>query len=132
MIKVELNELVGNDRRQFFRVAPSVEEPILLKTQTGMFPLIEISGGGCRLPIAAQAQIQASAEQQLAFPGRSKSITVNLRTVIVDEKSIGVEFVSLDEEMREIICGYVRTRELELVRRFRARGATASYNICFK
>jgi len=126
MIKVELKELVGNDRRQFFRVSPSVEEPILLKTKIGMFPLIEISGGGCRLPIAAQAPIQESAEQQLAFPGRSKPIKVNLRSVIVDEKSIGVEFVGLAEDVREIICGYVRTRELELVRRFRARAMTAS------
>jgi len=126
MIKVEFEELVGNDRRQFFRVAPSVEEPILLKTQTGMFPLIEISGGGCRLPIAARAPIQEPVEQQLVFPGRRKPITVNLRTVIVDEKSIGVEFVGLNEDVREIICGYVRTRELELVRRFRARAATAS------
>lgn len=126
MIKVELKELTGNDRRQFFRVAPSVEEPILLKTQVGMFPLIEISGGGCRLPIAARETILKSVEQQLSFPGRSKSIAVNLRSVVEDEKSIGVEFVGLDEDVREIICGYVRTRELELVRRFRARAVTAS------
>jgi c-di-GMP-binding flagellar brake protein YcgR len=126
MIKVELKELVGNDRRQFFRVAPSVEEPILLKTQAGMFPLIEISGGGCRLPIAAQAQIQKSVEQHLVFPGRNKPIVVKLSTVVVDEKSIGVEFEGLDDGVREIICGYVRTRELELVRRFRARAVTAS------
>ena len=126
MIKVDLKELEGNDRRQFFRVAPSVEEPILLKTAAGMFPLIEISGGGCRLPIAAQGVIQESAGQQLAFPGRSKPIMVNLRPVIVDEKSIGVEFVGLDEDVREIICGYVRTRELEMVRRFRTLAEAAS------
>ena len=126
MIKVDLKELEGNNRRRFFRVAPSVEEPILLKTAAGMFPLIEISGGGCRLPIAAQSAMRESAAQQLVFPGRSKPIVVNLRPVAVDEKSIGVEFVGLEEEVREIICGYVRARELEMVRRFRAQAAAAS------
>ncbi len=126
MIKIDFKELEGNDRRRFFRVAPSVEEPVLLKTPAGIFPLIEISGGGCRLPIAAQSVIQESAGLQLAFPGRSKPIKIKLRPVMADEKSIGVEFVGLDEEIREIICTYVRGRELELARRFRAQAATVS------
>ena len=126
MIKLDLKELVGNDRRQFFRIAPSVEEPILLKTQAGFFPLIEISGGGCRLPIAAHPVILKSSEQMLSLPGRSKDIGVNLRPVVVDEKSFGVEFVELDGEMREMIFSYVRSRELELVRRFRAQAVMAS------
>ena len=126
MIKLDLKELVGNDRRQFFRVAPSVEEPILLKTKAGFFPLIEISGGGCRLPIAAHPVILKTSEQLLSLPGRSKDIGVCLRPVVLEEKSFGVEFVDLDDEMRDMIFGYVRTRELELVRRFRARAVMAS------
>jgi hypothetical protein len=127
MTSVSTDELVGNDRRMFSRIVPSVEEPILLRTKAGLFPLIEISGGGCRLPVAAHTVILESAEQQLSLPGRSCSIPVNLRPVAVHQKSIGVEFVGLAGELREQICDYVRTRELELVRRFCTRKtATAS------
>ena len=50
---------------------------------------------------------------------------VQLRPVVMDEKAFGVEFVGLDAEMREVICTYVRAREIELVRRFRAQGGAS-------
>jgi len=121
MTGISSDELVGNDRRRFPRIVPSVEEPILLKTKAGLFPLIEISGGGCRLPVAAHTVILESAEQQLSLPGCSRNIPVNLRPVAVYQKSIGVEFVGLAGEIRKQICDYVRTREFELVRRFSTR-----------
>ncbi len=121
MAMIESSEFAGNDRRQFPRIVPSVEEPILLKTQAGLFPLIEISGGGCRLPVAAHTVILESANQQLSLPGRSKNIIVNLRPVVVHEKSIGVEFVNLTDEIRDEICNYVQIREMEMVRRFCSR-----------
>ncbi len=122
MIKVDLDNLMGGDRRQFHRVAPSVEEPIVLKVAGGSFPLIEISGGGCRLPIAAHPRFSETDFMELCLPGRSAAIMVRLRPVAMDEKAFGVEFVGLEETLREEICTYVRAREIELVRRFRAQG----------
>ncbi len=121
MTSISAGDLAGNERRKFPRIIPSVEEPILLKTQAGMFPLIEISGGGCRLPVAAHEAILESAEQQLSLPGLSRTIPVNLRPVAVHSKSIGVEFVGMAGELREHICNYVQSRELEMVRRFCTR-----------
>ena len=121
MTSISSGELAGNDRRMFSRIVPSVEEPILLKTKAGLFPLIEISGGGCRLPVAAYTVILESAEQQLSLPGCSHNIPVNLRPVAVHQKSIGVEFVGLAGELRKQICDYVQIRELEMVRRFCSR-----------
>ena len=125
MIKVDTNDLMGSDRRQFYRVAPSVEEPIILKTAGGAFPLIEISGGGCRLPIAARSRFSESDLLELCLPGRSTAIMVRLRPVTMEEKAFGAEFVELDKAMREVICAYVRTREIELVRRFRAQAGSS-------
>lgn len=122
--KVDLDGLIGSDRRQFFRVAPSVEEPIILKVAGVSFPLIEVSGGGGRLPIAAHQQISESDFLELCLPGRSTAINVRLRSVTMDEKVLSVEFIDLDPAMREVICTYVRTREIELVRRFRAQGGS--------
>ncbi len=121
MTSISAGDLAGNERRKFPRIIPSIEEPILLKTQAGQFPLIEISGGGCRLPVAAHEVILKSAEQQLSLPGLSHPITVKLRPVVVHSKSFGVEFVGLNSELREHICSYVRSRELEMVRRFCTR-----------
>ena len=125
MIKVDLDNLMGGDRRQFHRVAPSVEEPIVLKVAGGSFPLIEISGGGCRLPIAAHPLLSESDFLELCLPGRSAAIMVQLRSVAMDEKAFGVEFVGLEEALREEICTYVRAREIELVRRFRAQAGVS-------
>ncbi|MEA3334119.1 MAG: PilZ domain-containing protein [Pseudomonadota bacterium] len=124
MIKVDLDSLMGGDRRQFHRIAPSVEEPIILKVAGTVFPLIEVSGGGCRLPIAAHLQFSESDFLELCLPGRSAAIMVQLRPVAIDEKAFGAEFVGLDADMREVICTYVRAREIELVRRFRAQGGS--------
>ena len=124
MIKVDLNNLMGGDRRQFHRVLPSVEEPIIIRIAGGSFPLIEVSGGGCRLPIAAHPLISEADSLELCLPGRSSAIMVRLRSVTVDEKAFGAEFIDLNEAMREVICTYVRAREIELVRRFRAQGGS--------
>ncbi|MEA3348965.1 MAG: PilZ domain-containing protein [Pseudomonadota bacterium] len=125
MIKVDINDLIGGDRRHFYRVAPSVEEPIILKTAGGSFPLVEISGGGCRLPIAAHSKFSESDLLELHLPGQSTAIMVKLRLVIMGEKTFGAEFLELDKELREVICTYVRTREIELVRRFRAQAGNS-------
>ncbi len=125
MIKVDINDLLGSDRRHFYRVAPSVEEPIILKTAGGSFPLIEISGGGCRLPVAAHSQFSESDLLELHLPGQSAAIRVKLRPVIMGEKAFGAEFVNLDKELREVICTYVRAREIELARRFRAQAGNS-------
>ncbi len=122
---LNVNELMGRERRQFYRVGPSVEEPIVLKTGDGNFPLIEISGGGCRLPIAAQLSILETDLLDLCLPGISNAIKVRLRTMNADEKSFGVEFVELDPQLREVICNYVRSREIELVRRFRDQASSS-------
>ncbi|MBN2808954.1 MAG: PilZ domain-containing protein [Deltaproteobacteria bacterium] len=111
-------DLSGGERRRFFRVAPAVEEPIILRTAVGSFPLIEISGGGCRLPIAAHLGISEVDELDLCLPGRSCKISVRLRPVVVGEKVFGAEFIDLEPESREVICAYVRSREIELARRF--------------
>lgn len=124
MIKVDFNHLMEGDRRRFHRVAPSVEEPIILKTAAGAFPLIEISGGGCRLPIGARSMLPESGLLELCLPGRSAPIMVRLRLVGVGKKAFGVEFIDLDPDLREVICAYVRTREIEMVRRFRAQGGS--------
>ena len=126
MIKIDINDLMGGDRRRFHRVAPAVEEPIVLKTTGGTFPLIEISGGGCRLPIAARSQFSELDLLELHLPGRSAAIRVQLRPVLIGEKAFGAEFIELDQAMREVICTYVRTREIELARRFRAQAVMAS------
>ncbi len=126
MIKIDINDLMDTDRRQFHRVAPAVEEPIVLKIAGGAFPIIEISGGGCRLPIAARSRFSESDLLELCLPGRSAAIRVQLRPVNIGDKAFGAEFIELDQAMREVICAYVRTREIELVRRFRAQAVMAS------
>ena len=126
MTELDFNNHMDRDRRQFYRVVPSVEEPIILKVEGGAFPLIEISGGGCRLPIAARSRISDSDLLEIHLPGRSASIRVQLRPVAIGEKVFGAKFVGLDTAMREVICAYVRTRELELIRRFRAPAVRAS------
>ncbi len=123
MADLNIDNLMGRDRRQFYRVAPSVEEPIIIKIAGGVFPLIEISGGGCSLPIAAHSGLSDAASQELCLPGRSSAIKVQLRVVNLGEKTFGAEFVGLDEELREVICTYVRSREIELVRRFRGQAS---------
>ncbi len=125
MIKVDISDLLGRDRRHFYRVAPSVEEPIILKTAGGSFPLVEISGGGCRLPVAAHSQFSESDLLELHLPGQSTAIRVKLRPVIMGEKAFGAEFVELDKEFCEVICTYVRAREIELARRFRAQAGNS-------
>ena len=124
-MKIDVNDLTGGDRRQYYRVAPSVEEPIILKTAGGAFPLIEISGGGCRLPIAAHPWVSKSDFMELYLPGRSTSIMVQMCPLSKDEKTFGVKFVELDQAMREEICTYIRAREIELVRRFRAQAGSS-------
>ncbi|MCD6293087.1 MAG: PilZ domain-containing protein [Deltaproteobacteria bacterium] len=119
MIKVDLDDLVGDDRRQFHRVVPSVEEPIILRVGGEAFPLLEVSGGGCRLPIAARSYFSETDFLELCLPGRSSSIPVRLRTVSVEDEAFGAAFIDLDVDKREVICTYVRMREIELVRRFR-------------
>lgn len=115
---INIQELAGGERRRFFRVAPAVEEPIVLKSTVGNFPLLEISGGGCRLPIAARAQLSESESLELCLPGCINNIRVRLRPVNIDEKAFGAEFVGLEPDLREVICDYVRGREIELARRF--------------
>ena len=124
MTDIKINDLMGGERRRFFRVTPSVEEPILLKTAGGNFPLIEISGGGCRLPVAARSWFSESELVDLYLPGRSSNVRVRLRPKSGDEKAFGAEFVGLDKTLREVICAYVRSREIELVRRFRDQASS--------
>ncbi len=125
MTELNINDLMGGDRRQFYRVAPSVEEPIVIKIAAGAFPLIEISGGGCRLPIAVHSKLSDYDILDLCLPGKSAPIKVKIRFVNKGEKTFSVEFVDLDTAMREEICSYVRAREIELVRRFRAPAVMA-------
>ncbi len=123
---LNVNELMGGDRRQFYRVVPSVEEPIVLKIGDGSFPLVEISGGGCSLPIAAHSKLADAGSLDLCLPGRSSTISVRLQVVNIGAKAFGAMFVGLDKEVREVICDYVRSREIELARRFRAQ----TYSAC--
>ena len=124
-MKIDINDLMGGDRRQYYRVSPSVEEPIILKTAGGSFPLIEISGGGGRLPIAAHPWVSKSDFMELYLPGQSTAIMVQLSPSSKDEKTFGVAFVELDQALREVICSYIRDREIELARRFRAQAGSS-------
>ncbi len=126
MTRLNKKNFVGGDRRQYYRVAPSVEEPIILKTASGAFPLVEISCGGCRLPIAVYSKLSDHDFMELCLPGKSASFRVKVRFVSRGEKAFSVEFVGLDTAMRDEICSYVKAREIELVRRFRAPAVMAS------
>ena len=124
MIKIDLNDLLAGDRRQYYRIAPSVEEPIVLKIAGQVFPLLEVSGGGCRLPISALNQFSDADVLELSLPGRSASIMVRMRTMSLGEKTFGAEFIDLEDTLREEICSYVRAREIEIARRFRVQGGS--------
>jgi len=124
MIKVDLDDLFGGERRQYYRIAPSVEEPIVLKIAGQAFPLLEVSGGGCRLPISAHSRFSDADVLELSLPGRSAAIMVRLRSMSLGEKAFGAEFIDLEDTLREEICSYVRAREIEIARRFRVHGGS--------
>lgn len=120
MIRVNFDELLKNDRRSYFRVAPAVEEPVLLITGGGSFPLLDISGNGCSLPSTAAEYLIEDPVLTLKLPGCSERIRVGLRVVRAAKDFIGAEFVSLAKERRDLILRYVRLRELEIARRMAA------------
>jgi c-di-GMP-binding flagellar brake protein YcgR len=125
MIRVDLGKLVKDgDRRNYFRVCPAAAEPVVIKTSIGEFKIIEISGGGCRLPAAAAPGLKGSVVLELPAGKKSAKgsrIPLQVRVANHSVESVGVEFIELAESHRELICDYVLRREIELARQKRAQ-----------
>ncbi len=123
MIKVDLQKFLNDgDRRNFYRVVPAAEEPVRIRSEAGSFAVLEISGGGCSLPLAAQAAISGPVILELPGPDDRKiKISLKLRLVNENGGELGVEFVNLDPDLQETICSYVLRRDIELARQRRAR-----------
>lgn len=125
MIKVELDSLAKGDRRRYFRVSPNIEEPVVLRSAKGNFPLFDISGSGCCLASAAGVLIEDGGELELRLPGCSRRLLVALRIVRVEDRYLGAEFVDLAGDARQLILQYVRAREIEIARHL---SVAQSYN----
>ncbi len=129
MIRIELDSLIdGGERRNFYRVEPSPEAPVIVETSAGCFKVLEISGGGCRLPVSFSSVFreQSAIPVILELPagagdGTRSRIPLKVRGVNCGRESVGVKFVELDSQLRELICDYVLRREIELARQRRAR-----------
>ena len=123
MIKVDLQKVLNDgDRRNFYRVVPAADKPVRIRSEAGSFAVLEISGGGCSLPLAARPAISGPVILELPGPdGRKIKISLKLRLVNEKGEVLGVEFINLDPDLQETICTYVLRRDIELARQRRAR-----------
>ncbi len=103
------------DRRAFFRVSPSADEPISFRFGEKEIRVIDIGAGGLSFK-NEDFRIGDSAPVDFDLPGRDMSISVDLRIVEIDRNNTcHCSFEGIDEDAVEEIHQYALLRQKSII-----------------